>query len=59
MNPSGALSPHTASIFTIPCPDCGVELTPVAEVDYACPECGSSYRANLGYLVPTQPGTVP
>ena len=45
---------RTASIFLIPCPKCGNELKPVAESGYVCPDCATTYRATLGYLVPTE-----
>ena len=47
-----------STVFDVPCPECGHQMTIADNGDLRCPPCAQTYRARMGHLFPVR-GTRP
>jgi tRNA(Ile2) C34 agmatinyltransferase TiaS len=47
-----------STVFEVPCPECGQQMSVSAGGELQCPKCERTYRARMGHLFPVgEPGT--
>jgi tRNA(Ile2) C34 agmatinyltransferase TiaS len=48
-----------STVFEVPCPECGGQMSVAGEGELRCPPCERTYHARMGHLFPVgkPPGT--
>ena len=47
-----------STVFDVPCPECGEQMSVSAGGELQCPQCERTYHARMGHLFPVgEPGT--
>jgi tRNA(Ile2) C34 agmatinyltransferase TiaS len=41
-----------STVFEVPCPDCGQQMSVAAGGELQCPTCERTYHARMGHLFP-------
>ena len=41
-----------STVFEVPCPECGRQMSVVGEGELKCPTCERTYHARMGHLFP-------
>ena len=50
-----------STVFEVPCPECGRQMSAAGEDELQCPQCAQTYHARMGhlFLVGEPPGAEP